>query len=115
MKRRGFLRFLGAAAVAAAADPEQLIWQPARKLISIPPGFGRNRLMPGDWLTRETLRVLQSNVYIARQAQRAYNNVLNQQLEEFIVRTQARHDSLLIRRPRAFADYQVWTPPIATG
>lgn len=36
MNRRGFLGFLGAAIVGATLDPEKAIWEPGRKLISIP-------------------------------------------------------------------------------
>lgn len=35
MNRRAFLSLVGAG-LTAAADPERLIWQPGRKLISIP-------------------------------------------------------------------------------
>lgn len=34
--RRGFLQSLIAAGVTAAVDPEKLLWEPGRKLISIP-------------------------------------------------------------------------------
>jgi hypothetical protein len=36
MNRRGFLSALIAAGTAAAIDPEKLLWEPGRKLISIP-------------------------------------------------------------------------------
>lgn len=36
MNRRGFLSALISAGVAAAADPERLLWTPGKKLISIP-------------------------------------------------------------------------------
>jgi hypothetical protein len=36
MNRRGFLSALIGAGVAAAADPEKLLWTPGKKLISIP-------------------------------------------------------------------------------
>jgi len=37
MNRRGFLGFLGAAIAGATLDPERLLWEPGKKLISIPP------------------------------------------------------------------------------
>ncbi len=36
MNRRGFLGFLGAAIAGATLDPEKLLWEPGKKLISIP-------------------------------------------------------------------------------
>ncbi len=37
MNRRGFLGFLGAAIAGATLDHEKLLWEPGKKLISIPP------------------------------------------------------------------------------
>lgn len=37
LTRRALLSMLAAAAAAAVADPERLLWVPGRKLISIPP------------------------------------------------------------------------------
>ncbi len=37
MNRRGFLGFLGAAIVGATLDKDRLLWEPGKKLISIPP------------------------------------------------------------------------------
>jgi hypothetical protein len=46
VNRRGFLSALIAAGTAAAIDPEKLLWEPGRKLISIPkPG------PPEKWVT----------------------------------------------------------------
>ncbi len=36
MNRRGFLGILGAAIAGATLDPERLLWEPGKKLISIP-------------------------------------------------------------------------------
>jgi hypothetical protein len=36
MNRRGFLGLLGAFAASAVLDPEKLLWEPGKKLISIP-------------------------------------------------------------------------------
>ncbi len=36
MKRRGFLGMLGAAIAGATLDPERLLWEPGKRLISIP-------------------------------------------------------------------------------
>jgi hypothetical protein len=45
MDRRGFLSALIAAGTAAAIDPDKLLWEPGKKLISIP----RHRMRPGFW------------------------------------------------------------------
>jgi hypothetical protein len=37
--RRSFFGFLASALAVAAVDPEELIWQPGNKLISIPSGI----------------------------------------------------------------------------
>lgn len=49
MNRRGFLSFLGAAVASATLDPEKLLWEPGKKLISIPkpPGGVSIRFLRG--------------------------------------------------------------------
>ncbi len=50
--RRGFLGFLGAAIAGATLDPERLLWEPGKKLISIPtlPDYGY-----ADWMVKEAM------------------------------------------------------------
>ncbi len=42
MNRRDFLGFLGAAIAGATLDPERLLWEPGKKLISIPASVAAN-------------------------------------------------------------------------
>ncbi len=103
MNRRGFL---AAVLATAALDPERLLWQPCRKLISIPaprvglPGLAE-KFAVGDiisfgdspycyvvttvaestlsfsMLTNEALLVLTNSLVFARNANRKYDNYLS--------------------------------------
>jgi hypothetical protein len=60
MTRRGLFGMLGAAVAAATLDPERLLWEPGKKLISIPkpdPDWPVPFLYRGIWpeITRERL------------------------------------------------------------
>jgi len=77
MNRRGFLSMLVGA---LAADPEKLIWEPGRKLISIP----RRGLTLDDsdllalaivrLVAAQALPVLNSNLFMSRLLNRHYDN-----------------------------------------
>lgn len=77
--RRGFLASLAAALV--APDPERLLWRPGARLISIPRPASPISYISPEWLTRETLLALRSNMVATRYYQQAYNNALSSQAE----------------------------------
>lgn len=86
MNRRGFLKLLCLAATGAALapvlelDPERLLWVPGAKTFFLPsepvlwnvhaPQF----LLTPDWVTREALMVLKSNLNIVGQINRSYDD-----------------------------------------
>jgi hypothetical protein len=67
MNRRGFL---GALLGAFVADPEELLWVPGKKLISIPaPAIYRgNLLLTPEQVSRDMLRILQKNLVFHKEA-----------------------------------------------
>jgi hypothetical protein len=58
MNRRGFLGALAGAIAGASLDPEQLLWTPGRKLISIPSIVEPPWICP-NLLTKETLKAME--------------------------------------------------------
>lgn len=83
MNRRGFLGFIGAALAGATLDPERLLWEPGKKIISIPTvslgDFETMYLRPTavamanamdldilNWVTAESLRILHNNIAFPR-------------------------------------------------
>lgn len=81
MRRRGFLGALGAAIAGATLDPERALWEPGKKLISIPAprvwpalNFGDVVTFAGIYavnpVTREPLEVLKQFVYTGGNGER---------------------------------------------
>lgn len=101
MNRRGFLGFLGAAVAGATLDPERLLWQPGKKFISVPSiGYDEMEemyLRPAarafadamdrdivNWITRETLSILQNNLEIPRLVNARFDAAFRQPIGEII-------------------------------
>jgi hypothetical protein len=82
MHRRRFLSLLGMAAPAMALDPERLLWVPGRVAIfdlGVMPARESHMLVTSEWLSRETLRVLQHTLQFAGAMDRLYDERFVQQ------------------------------------
>lgn len=87
MNRRHFLRAaLVGVAVAATVDVEQLLWTPGAKTILLPPPIeiatdvivNLNSFATADWITRESLRLLEKNLTLGIRFNRQYDITFNE-------------------------------------
>lgn len=78
MERRGFLRLFGLGAAGLVLDPERLLWVPGAKRIFDLGGVRLADLSVGntfltvDWITNETLRVLEHQLSVTAAMNRSY-------------------------------------------
>ena len=88
MNRRGFLSALVSAGLSAAIDPEKLLWEPGKKLISIPAPVCPDPLAI-RFITRYSLDHLRNDLVFHRVA--------------FVLSYPAIHgDTMNVRRPQHF-------------
>lgn len=81
MSRRRFLGIVGSTAAAVALAPhvdlERLVWTPGQTIVvpdlSEVAEFGGNQLLTVDWITNETLRIMQQNLSMASFINREYD------------------------------------------
>lgn len=64
LNRRGFLGALATALAGATLDPEKLLWEPGKRMISIPAPVVRAGLPPYSWITAEILQVLKNKLVL---------------------------------------------------
>jgi hypothetical protein len=103
MNRRSFLHLLGLSAAGLAVgelelDLDRLLWVPGQKTIFLPPVPVGNQLLTADWIdwiTQETLRILEHDLKFSQHINRQYD-------ERFVDRTKV-VTTIAVRRPPRFA------------
>lgn len=105
MNRRGFLKFLAAAAPvivapgAAAALVEEIL---KPRTIFLPPAGGwrsGNQLLTCQWVAREALRVLHADMKFSAQINREYSALINQMHRDW----SANDGRIVVNRPWGYA------------